>query len=218
MSQIKRLILIRHGETDLNTARCFQGLSNPDLSNLGLEQAKELSKCIKESKFSNKSINTSELIRAENTGKYISESIFKFNELNELSFGNWESKTSSQVKELYPLDLLEWYLRIQNPHFGPTNGETFRQIGDRIEEFLNSDKLKTDENGNVLIVTHVYIIKAILDRTMNLSDGYHANRLWLDTGSITIIDWSTNPNERIIHRINWTPKIDWGTEKWLKLK
>jgi len=53
---------------------------------------------------------------------------------------------------------------------------------------------------------------------MNLLDGYHTNRLWLDTATATIIDWSLHPDARTIHRINWSPQIDHNSSKWMNYR
>lgn len=219
MNNKYRLILVRHGETNLNKAGCYQGLIDVELSENGIEQARKIGSVLHNSSFKVDKINTSCLKRAIKTGSYIidNDTTKQYLELNEMDFGQWEGKLSNEVKQLYPEDLNKWNQRDVESEIGPTNGETFKKIGDRIENFLNNVKYEVNIDSSVVMVTHVYVIKSILDRVMNLPDGYHANRLWLDTGSITIVDWSSDPNKRIIHRINWTPEIDSGSQKWSKM-
>lgn len=130
-----------------------------------------------------------------------------------MSFGSWDGKMSKKVDKE---DLMKWRLRDPGGLVGPTNGETLGEIGTRVEKILN-ELCHQYQNCTIVLVTHAYVIKAALDHAMNLPDGYHANRLWLDTSTTTIIDWSTNPEQRIVHRVNWSPILDHGSNKWTQM-
>ena len=74
-------------------------------------------------------------------------------------------------------------------------------LEERVRNFL--DKLYENYEGDtVVLVTHVYVIKSILDMTYDLPTGWHANRLWLTNGAVTLLDWSPDSNERLVHYVN----------------
>jgi broad specificity phosphatase PhoE len=218
-----RLILIRHGETDANMAGCFLGDLDAPLNPNGLTVVQSLAESIAmwNHPDPNTVILSSSLQRARQTADIIAAqfdhpTIHVEPDLREMSFGSWEGKTSKEVATFAAEDLAKWKHRHPASTVGPTNGETLGQVGQRVETILNS--LTQRYPGRTLIVvTHVYVIKAALDRALELPDGYHANRLWLDTASVTIMDWSANPAARTVHRVNWTPQIDAGSQKWLQL-
>jgi broad specificity phosphatase PhoE len=218
-----RLILIRHGETDVNTAGCFLGDLDVPLNPHGLSVVQSLAQSIVLWKDPIRVILSSPLQRARQTADIIAAqldhvTIVTEPNLREMSFGSWEGKTSREVAT-FPseaADLAKWKQRHPEPTVGPTNGETLGQVGARVEQMLNS-WTQQYPGQTLIVVTHVYVIKAALDRAMELPDGYHANRLWLDTASATIIDWNATPAKRTVHRVNWTPLLESGSQKWLKI-
>lgn len=215
-----RLILIRHGETDMNRTGCLFGDTDIELSqdDTSIKNIKDLADSLNIWSPGIKIVLSSPLKRAMQTAEVIADSlkigtIITHPDLRELSFGDWEGK---KYPEINGIESEKWSTRDITPDTKPVNGESFAQIADRIEKVLNEICLHYN-NTTIIIVTHVYVIKAALDRAMNLSDGYHANRLWLDTASATIIDWNLDRNKRIVHRVNWTSNIAKGIDKWNKI-
>lgn len=216
-----RFIFIRHGETDANTAGCFLGDLDIPLNPEALPVVQSLATSLTTWNDPIKVIISSPLQRARQTAQIIastlgSTTIILEPNLREMSFGSWEGKTSREVAAVFKDDVLKWRQRYPDSTVGPTNGETLGQVGHRVEKVL--DSLTQQYPGQtVIVVTHVYVIKAALDRALELPDGYHANRLWIDTASATIIDWNSDPTARTVHRVNWTTPIESGSQKWLKL-
>lgn len=213
---MNRIILVRHGETDANTTGCFLGDLDVDLSDnpKTLTVIKQLAAQLQQ--FNPAIIVSSPAKRAQQTAQIINQSInvkiVTEPDVREISFGSWEGLTSQEVNSI---DLEKWRARNVSCNTSPTNGETLKSLADRVEVILNRLCTKYD-NQTIIVVTHVYTIKAALDLAMNLPNGYHANRLWLDTSTATIIDWSTNPDKRIVYRVNWCPNIEYGSIKWKK--
>lgn len=216
-----QLILVRHGETSANTAGCFLGDLDVELNQDSIQPIHQLASSIGQWKEPIKVILSSPLQRAQQTAKIIANSL-NINEVNieqdlrEMSFGLWEGVTSKEVASFDNEALLKWKERSPLSTTGPTNGETLKEVGDRVERILN--QISEEYSGQtIVVVTHVYVIKAALDHCLELPDGYHANRLWLDTATATIMDWSSHPHKRTLHRVNWSPTIDQGASKWIKL-
>ncbi len=212
-----RLILIRHGETNFNKKGAYQGVIDVSLSEKGIEQAKKLRDLLSKSLFQGCDVITSKLKRSIETASFISQEYKSYQELNEMNFGLWEGLTSSEVNEKFPNDLAEWKKRDVLPTTRPTDGESFIDLEKRVFGFLSSLDKYNFRSKTLILVTHVYVIKSVLDMCLGTSSGYHHNRLWLDTASISIVDWSNDANRRIIHRVNWTPEIDSNEQMWSKI-
>lgn len=212
-----RIYLIRHGATAENMAGKFLGDLDVPLSEEGMVQAHRLAEHFAKLKDPIADIYCSPLQRAATTAGVIADILNKkpliVDGLREMSFGDWDGKTSKEVSG----DLAAWKSRSPLGSVGPTNGETLSQVADRAEQ--NLDTLASRHPGKIILaVSHVYFIKGALSRAVQVADGHLANRFFLDTGSVTLLDWSVDPEKRIVRRVNWTPSIDDGSERWGLLK
>lgn len=90
----KPFYFVRHGETDWNRQRIFQGISDVPLNETGIEQAQLVGRILKNESIAH--IVSSPLIRAKRTAEIINEHLQKpitiVDELKELSFGAIEGK------------------------------------------------------------------------------------------------------------------------------
>jgi len=96
---MKRLVMVRHGETDLNKQRIIQGQSDTVLNNIGQQQARLVAKVLRSELFD--AIWSSPLRRALDTAQYINEYHHKEIEIHdallERSFGDYEGKPVSAL-------------------------------------------------------------------------------------------------------------------------
>lgn len=102
-----KIILIRHGITDWNLVRRYQGHTDVPLNEQGREQARELAMMLEKMPIA--AIYSSDLVRAYETAKIIAEGrsipIYKLRELRETHFGNWEGLTIEEIHEKFPEDV-----------------------------------------------------------------------------------------------------------------
>lgn len=100
---MRKIVLFRHGETDLNRQHLVQGGSNPPLNDSGIEQAKRLGLKLKQLGMSH--IISSDLKRAEQTAVIVAEMngcpVVTYNELREQNYGQIEQQPISQVRQRY---------------------------------------------------------------------------------------------------------------------
>lgn len=157
------LYFIRHGETVWNTEKKFQGTSNSNLTDIGIQQAKLLGEYFKNISFSK--IYSSPLERAISTTKYIvgeNKEIISIEEFKEISMGELEGKTLSYFEENFPMEYNNFW---NNPQkYNPTayKGEDFYSLLDRVNRGL--EKIITEnKTGKILIVTHGITLKAIFN-------------------------------------------------------
>ncbi len=143
------IILVRHGQTNWNVDNLLQGISNIDLNENGIKQAKQTAEELKNFKIDY--IYCSPLNRTVDTANYIANNrnlhIIKDNRLLERSFGNYEGLNGKQLnfKKYWDLDL----------NLSDNNVESINNFFNRIYYFLSDlyDKYN-NSNYNILLVTH----------------------------------------------------------------
>ena len=183
-----KLILTRHGETEWNATKRYQGQSDIPLNETGLRQASQLAKRL--STESIDSIYSSDLSRAATTAKAIIDLQPNVLQLNhdprwrELSFGDWEGLSYEEVRAKWMGESSSWY---DNPaRLSPPNGETLLQLAARVNSALQDLRIQ-HKDQTVLVVTHAGAIQTLLCSVL----GMDLQRYWqfrvLQT-SLTILD------------------------------
>lgn len=183
-----KLLLIRHGETDWNATKRYQGQSDIPLNGTGLQQAAQLAKRLSTEKID--VIYSSDLSRAVTTANAIGDLqprpviIQKDPRWRELSFGEWEGLNYDKVRAKWSGESSSWY---DNPaRLSPPGGETLMQLSARVESALQ-DLRNQHKDQTVLVVTHAGVIQALLCSVL----GMDLQRYWqfrvLQT-SITALD------------------------------
>jgi 2,3-bisphosphoglycerate-dependent phosphoglycerate mutase len=91
----RNLILVRHGQSEWNEQNLFTGWRDPGLTKLGIQEAKKAGSLISDKGIRFDEMFTSMLIRAQNTGAIILDSIgqqdipiTKNQSLNERNYGS----------------------------------------------------------------------------------------------------------------------------------
>jgi len=89
---ITRLFLLRHGETQANLNQIYQGRGDSPLSELGIEESKQMAEALKGEPFS--AVYSSNLSRSFKTAQIIAEKhkleVVKIPELAERNYGVFE--------------------------------------------------------------------------------------------------------------------------------
>lgn len=164
---MKKLILVRHGESEYNAKGIIQGHIDTDLTPKGIIQAHLLALELK-SKFNIKKIFSSDLRRAYRTAYIIGDNIgldiIKDNRLREMYFGDWEGKSYQEIFQNKKDYFYKW---LKNPIKYPLPSQEKKEdFFKRISNFLNDIlKLKEEE---IAIVGHGGSIQAILCITLNI--------------------------------------------------
>jgi len=167
---LKRVILVRHGETDWNRENRIQGGLDIPLNERGKEQAKDIA--LKLADTTIHYIYSSRLSRAYETAVEIAKlhklEVMTDSRLDELKQGKWEGMKTSEVRGLYPHLYLRWG---KNPtSVTPPGGESVKEAFQRTREFWRENILSREGTG--VIVAHKVInalIKLILKNDNSLS-------------------------------------------------
>jgi broad specificity phosphatase PhoE len=158
------LVLVRHGETDWNRERRFQGHADTPLNGAGRRQAAELADALRGERVT--VVYTSPLRRASETASIVAERLGlearELEALREIDVGDWQGLTIEEVRARYPEQVhAAW-------HSGWPNGETHVEFDARVlPALLDLDRRHSGER--VLGVTHAGPIRTALAAAAGLS-------------------------------------------------
>lgn len=179
-----RVILVRHGESEMNRDGIFFGWLDPKLTEKGIEQARGAKSVIE--KFKYDEIYSSDLSRARETAEIVNYqglSLKISEELRELNFGIFEGLTYSEINEKYPVEVEFWKKEWKSYNY--EHGENVTQLQKRAVDFL--DKLDKEEK-DIVVVTHWGVINCILSHYITGGlDGYW--KFALNTGGVSVLEF-----------------------------
>lgn len=199
-----RLLLVRHGISEYNSARRFAGYSDVEMSAAGYEQVERLRGRLTGEKID--AVYSSDLRRALATAEIISAGcdadIVSCPELREVNYGEVEGLTFQEIKDLYPaLAELISDFNLQQLKF--PGGESFEQFIARTITFL--DRLANHEpSQTVLVVAHSGPLRVLLCHLLGI-DQYHWRQFRLDNASLSIVE--TYPQKVIVSLLNDTSHL-----------
>lgn len=170
---MKRIYLIRHGETIWNCKSKTQGCTNIMLSRKGVLQGKAIADRLNSLKEEYVKIYSSNLDRCLLTAKLISDKINKeitvIKDLREMNFGKWEGLTLEEIKKYYSKEYESWR---KNPHMAYIpDGENLKSVQKRCLKVLNQICEEFNE-GSVIVVSHSVAIKTIILGLLNIDLSY----------------------------------------------
>lgn len=184
------IILWRHGNTEWNNQRRYQGQTDVPLNERGVAQAAAAAARLALLKPS--LLVSSDLSRAAQTAAELSRltglTVERDERLRERSFGPWEGHTREEVKQLFPDAFKRWQLGESNAEDGL---ETLAGLGGRITEAVR-EVADRAAGGVAVVVTHGASVKwgmsALLGwpeevtRVMRPLDNCHWSELHLEDG------------------------------------
>lgn len=184
---ILRLLLVRHGETDWNRQMRFQGQTDIDLNERGIEQSEAVAQRLQREPL--QAIYSSDLRRALQTAhiiaRYHNLTPMPDKELRELCYGVWEGMSREEILASEWAELFARYLKDPLRH-RPPGAEYPEQIIERSRRVLQHI-LSRHQEGTVCIVGHGGSLRAIL--CVALSAPLETfRRIRLDNASLSIIE------------------------------
>jgi broad specificity phosphatase PhoE len=149
------LYLARHGETDYNLKRIFQGRSDIPLNSNGIRQAGALKKLLDPVPLTR--VYVSPLDRARATASIIIDNrdipMTVESRLIEIDFGVWEATPEADVKERWVDDYIDY--RSDMSRFHPKGGESARDAQKRAGEWWDEISRKFGSpSEHILVVAH----------------------------------------------------------------
>ena len=144
-----QIYVVRHGRTQANAAGQLLGRADPDLDDVGIEQAAAIAAVLP----SGLRVVSSPLARTTQTALAITTEIETDERALELDYGDLDLVPLTEV----PAEV--WSKWRADVDFIPAGGESLRQVNDRVAELL-SELAAADDGRDVALVTHVSPIKA----------------------------------------------------------
>jgi len=198
MDVMTELVLIRHGETQMNRELRFQGHVNVALNEIGLEQARRLAARMTGEQAH--AMYASDLLRAQQTAQPIGAtlSLQPVTEpgLREQCFGQVDGMRVDDIKEQHP-QAWEGWLRFEEDYCMP-EGESTRQFHARVMEAVQR-LAAAHPDQKLVVVTHGGVLDMVYRtaRSLGLNGPRQSeipnagvNRIRVREGGIDIIDWA----------------------------
>ncbi|HEY9594384.1 MAG TPA: histidine phosphatase family protein [Spirochaetia bacterium] len=154
-----QLLLVRHGQTEWNAARRFQGQENSPLTDLGRRQARLAGQALAPYRiahsFCSDTGRVAETVAAMREANPSLPEPRRDTRLRELHYGAWEGMLQTEIEAAYP-DLYRTYVTSPATFRAP-GGESFGDLQERFVGFFR-ETVPIDD-GNVLVVTHGGVVR-----------------------------------------------------------
>ncbi len=174
--KVLKLYIVRHGETEWNVIKRFQGQLNTPLTEKGMEKLRETGKKLENVLFDEvytselgRTVASAEIILNENRGyRNKKRELKKLAELNEVYFGVWQGLTYEEVFLKYPEEGNNYFYDVKN--YKAENVEA-EKLEDALERFLEGINkiLNIHKSGNILVVTHGTVFEMFINYVENNS-------------------------------------------------
>ncbi|SCX09072.1 bifunctional RNase H/acid phosphatase [Corynebacterium jeikeium] len=231
-----RLWVLRHGQTEMSVKKQFSGLSDPELTSHGREQARRAAAYVAGQLAGGTggsagpvAIYSSPLKRTRQTAEAVAEAlatsprVHVTEALIEMNFGDWEGRTFAEVMDEFPLehDACFW-----DSSAAPSGGESPDDVLARVRPFLR-DVARNHPGEDVVLVSHVTPIKSILRHALCASGALYRT-LHLDLAGLSVIEIfpdgsngsggevgvnnkGSNKDSAVVRRVNDTHFLDGET-------
>ena len=172
-ARLRRLVMLRHGQTEFNAGSRMQGQLDTELSDLGRAQAVAAAEVL--AKRQPLLIVASDLRRAHDTaltlGQHSGQQVRIDTRLRETHLGDWQGKTHSEVDAMSPGARIAWR---DDARWAPHGGESRIDVADRsmpvvAELVAGEPEWGADESDRpVVLVAHGGLIAALTAALLDL--------------------------------------------------
>lgn len=162
MSNLRRIVLVRHGETEGNSSVRFHGSSDVALSDEGRAQMRHAARGLRDEPFD--LVVSSPLRRAWESAAIAAggAGVRLEPDFREIHFGRWEGMTAQEIEASDPVLYKDWTTRAEG--FEYPSGELRASFRERVQRGL--ERLESDSARNALVVAHKGVIRAIVERLL----------------------------------------------------
>jgi broad specificity phosphatase PhoE len=198
---MRRLTLVRHGETTGQASIRYYGITDVPLSDVGRGQMRSVGDALRDHRFD--AVFTSRLCRSVEAASLIAgtqvpaRAIAAFDEIN---FGRWEGWTREEIAARDPENFAAW--QREGARFAYPDGDSSPAFHHRVAAGLAA--LLRDAGGTRwLLVLHKGVIRVIVTELLKLNPSERAG-LSIDLGSIHVINqihngWESDVLNRTEH-------------------
>ncbi len=167
MSMHRTLVLVRHGQSEWNAKNLFTGWKNPDLTPLGIEEARRAGRELRKLDLLFSIGFTSALLRAQHTLQLIFEELGQSNvptvkdrALNERHYGDLSGLNKDEAREQWGEEQVRLWRRSYD--VPPPGGESLKDTVARVVPFYVQRILPPVMRGErVLVAAHGNSLRAL---------------------------------------------------------
>lgn len=157
-----KIFVIRHGETTDNKEKIFSGNRDVDLTEEGIEEAKKIGEQLRNEKIT-KAYESNQL-RSRHTlsltldGYHKNVQITADPRIRERDYGDLTGTSKVETEKKMPEKYKLWHRSYDVP---PPNGESIKDVEERVSDFLRDEMPKWGKDDVVLISAHGNSIRPI---------------------------------------------------------
>lgn len=192
-----RVLLVRHGATQLTAEDRFAGAVGVDLSDEGRQQVARLAKRLHDDGIA--AVYASPLSRTMETAALLAAphrlSIIERPELREISHGRWEGLTRREVEQQYAEEYAAWET---DPFtFAPEGGESGLSVLARALPALR-EIVVAHPGQTVLVVSHKATIRILLSSLLGIDARGYRDRLDQSPACLNVLDFKGPVRARLM--------------------
>jgi broad specificity phosphatase PhoE len=169
MSNLRHVVLVRHGETEGNSSTRYHGANDVGLADAGRAQMRRARFALRREAFDQ--VFASPLQRSWEAARIVSggAAVQLLADLREVDFGRWEGLTQAEIEAADPVLYGDW--QNDRANFDFPGGEVRAEFRARVERAL--DEIAARGVASALIVVHKGTIRAITQKLLGeaLPDG-----------------------------------------------
>ena len=196
------LVLVRHGQSEWNEKNLFTGWKDPKLTPKGVDEAIKAGKELKEAGYSFDKMFTSNLFRAQDTGRIILEQmdipsieVIKDVSLNERNYGDLAGLNKDEARKKWGEDQVHiWRRSFDVP---PPGGESLKDTAERVLPYFKENIIpELIEGLDILVAAHGNSLRALVMELEEISSE-EIVELEISTGVPLIYKFEENKIERL---------------------
>lgn len=178
MTETRKIVLWRHGQTTWNVERRFQGSTDIPLDDTGREQAVRAARLL--AALDPTALIASPLQRAADTARALGDAAglpVTFDpDLSERGGGEWEGLTGAEIRARYPSEHAIWQ---------PPGGETTEQVAKRVTAAIERGLARLSASGLLVVASHGAALRLGMLRWLGFPE-----ELWSRFGGLSNCCWS----------------------------
>ena len=199
----RNLILVRHGQSEWNEQNLFTGWKDPGLTELGIKEAKNAGSLISDKGIQFDEMFTSMLIRAQDTGAIILDSINQQNipitknkALNERNYGSLAGLNKDDARKKWGEEQVHiWRRSFDIP---PPEGESLKDTAERVLPYFHEYIMpKVIQGLSILVAAHGNSLRALI-MELDLISSEDIVKLEIPTGAP--IQYEFNQNGEVVNK------------------
>jgi broad specificity phosphatase PhoE len=216
---VKRITLVRHGQSEANLSGRWQGHGDSPLSTLGFEQATKLGERFLAAGWSFDRVLSSDLSRAASTAAASAERlglpVAHDAQCREIDVGVWEGLTRPEVKARFA-DEVAALTRGENITIG--GGESWTDLARRAEGAVTKFRTTLSDGEHGVLFAHGGFIASVIARLCAVSRQHPARLGHMSNTSVSTLAFD---GERVVlERFNDTAHLGmlgpWASEQLVK--